>query len=236
MDLFPFGPGGLRVSPVVEDGSEAGHCFHLFFLLLLRLLLFTQILEIFLTKVTPNNKEENLTLKLLDTTLTASPLKRKFGETLTKNLDSACDVEKKKRKLVEIRPSPIVGKNDRQDQYLLKGTSPLRKLLLRNKAKENEKKLNVRMFEKPQDIGKKLGNFSRIKKMFENELIEATSPPKDRNSAAMQQFGLMYSQNKTLLEKSTNQDSDNKKDLNFKGESANQKLRDKNNIKSEKFS
>ena len=25
------GPGGLRVPPVVADGSEAGHCFHLLF-------------------------------------------------------------------------------------------------------------------------------------------------------------------------------------------------------------
>ena len=32
-----FGPGGLRAPPVVADGREAGHCFHLlliFFLLL----------------------------------------------------------------------------------------------------------------------------------------------------------------------------------------------------------
>ena len=27
-----FGPGGLRVPPVVADGSKAGHCFHLIFL------------------------------------------------------------------------------------------------------------------------------------------------------------------------------------------------------------
>ena len=177
----------------------------------------------FLTKVTPNSKEENLTLKkLLDKKLTASPSNRKSGETLTENLDSDCD--------------RIVGKNDRQDQYLLKGATPLRKLLLKNKAKENAKKLNLRTFEKPQDVGKKLGNFSRIKKMFENELIEATSPPKNRNSAAIQQFGVRNSHNKTLLEYSTNCDSVNNQDLKFKSKSANQKLRDKNNIKSEKIS
>ena len=130
---------------------------------------------------------------------------------------------------------------NRQDQYLLKGTTPLRKLLLKNKAKENAKKLNLRTFEKPQDVGKKLGNFSRLKKMFENELIEATSPPKkvgySRNSAAMQQFGIKYNQNITLVENPANSDSVNKQDLKIQskgskigcigGESANQKLRDK---------
>ena len=115
---------------------------------------------------------------------------------------------------------------------ILKGVTPLRKLLLKNKAKENAKKLNLRTFEKPQDVGKKLGNFSRLKKMFENELIEATSPPKNRNSAAIQQFGQRYSHNKTLLENSTNCDPVNNQDLNFKSKSANQKLRDKNNTKS----
>ena len=27
--IFSFGPGGLRAPPVVADGSEASHCFHL---------------------------------------------------------------------------------------------------------------------------------------------------------------------------------------------------------------
>ena len=32
-DFFPlsFGPGGLRATPVVADGSEAGHYFHQLF-------------------------------------------------------------------------------------------------------------------------------------------------------------------------------------------------------------
>ena len=27
-----FGPGGLRAPPVVADGTEAGHCFHILFI------------------------------------------------------------------------------------------------------------------------------------------------------------------------------------------------------------
>ena len=80
--------------------------------------------------------------------------------------------------------------------------------------------------------------------MFENELIEATSPLKtmgnSRNSAAIQLFGKKYNQNITLVEKPANSDPDNNQDLKFKAKDprlatspaigvgpANQKLRDK---------
>ena len=108
----------------------------------------------FLTKVTPNSKEENelkmvtknVKLNLLDKKLTASPLKRNFEETLTENVDSDCDEEKRKRRRGEnekvIRPcQEIEMSNENGPKYLPKGTSPLRKLLLKkNKKKENEKK------------------------------------------------------------------------------------------------
>ena len=75
------------------------------------------------------------------------------------------------------------------DQEMLKGTSPVRKMIRKTKVKENLAINLLKKLEKPSIFEKNGGNTSRLRGIFENNLIEATSPTLAKCQIGKKQFG-----------------------------------------------
>ena len=74
------------------------------------------------------------------------------------------------------------------DQNMMKGTSPVGKIIRKSKVKENLKIKLLKKLEKP-SFERNSGNTSRLRGIFETNLIEATSPTLAKCPIGKKQFG-----------------------------------------------